>query len=198
MKSYTLLLIANLSILGLFAQKTEINIKHNRGDIVRKKVVYNNYSKSYNYNKDENYYGVPNIEILNYEANYSKNKDTINHLLEFKNSSNITAYHFNYSMYLVGLTKGLYVIYGKSRFYIDETISGNNGLVFQPVNRVDVVYDTIYLYIQSTYSNYYKKVNKTYDRLIEWNFKTKKWGYTEMARKTKIISMINEPVKKSK
>ena len=48
------------------------------------------------------------------------------------------------------------------------------------------------MYIQSSYSNFYRKVNKRYDELIKWHLPDNDWSIAVPQEKKEILDIIKK------
>jgi hypothetical protein len=146
------------------------------------------------HNKDSSvFYGVPNIEISQFNSNYSPNKDSIFSSIDFTNVSTTDAYNFNWSV--TGLLKAdKYFAYKKSRDYDNQVLASKGVYYYNSIclNREKTYYDTLYLYITLDYSNYYKKISRNFSKLLVWHFSDKKWDFVQPQERLVIEKMIKE------
>jgi hypothetical protein len=124
------------------------------------------------------FYSVPNIEVSSINLEYSKNKDSIIQYITFSNTSNVDAYHFNFEDITIEQKNGFYYSNVTARHFTDEKIKAKGAYTITAItiNKERTNFDTIFIYIKSSYSNYYKKVTPSYNKVFIWNFLVNSWG----------------------
>lgn len=140
--------------------------------------------KAYNLHYDSNskkivvirdstdYYGVPNISLTDrndVKIKYSPRQDTLLMDITLRNVSAVDAYNFKLRLNVLQIFPDRIL----KKSYLQDSgsmIPAQKGFEYFPklsMNQLPLI-DTLYLDIESSYTNYYKTIKKNYSEILFW------------------------------